>query len=135
MNQRKSSNNTTEFRKSEDLNVIDNFLFQQLVSEGEDGEEFVRILLSTILGRPIRRLKIVPQKNVLGIDTDRHGIRMDAYIQEVFDEECFGMADVELIPYIYDMMLGSKGFSTWNYQNSLSSAGALVALGIAKDAL
>ena len=42
--------NVRNFRKLEDLNLIDNFLFQQMLSQ-EDGEEFARILLSTILGR------------------------------------------------------------------------------------
>lgn len=38
-------------RKLEDLNLLDDFLFQQLVSRGEDGENFCRILLETILGK------------------------------------------------------------------------------------
>lgn len=63
MNQSKSNNKRT-FRKLEDLNLIDNFLFQQMLSQEEDGEEFARILLSTILGRHIRKVKIVPQKNI-----------------------------------------------------------------------
>ena len=78
------------------------FLFQQLVSQGEDGEEVCRILLSTILGRPIRKVHVVPQKNVLGIDTDRHGIRMDAYIEDV-SEEALNEIDAKVIPDIYDL--------------------------------
>ena len=54
------------FRKLEDLNLIDNFLFQEMLSQ-EEGEEFVRILLSTILGKTIRKVKIVSQKNILGL--------------------------------------------------------------------
>lgn len=92
-----------KFRKLEDLNLIDNFLFQQMLSQEGDGEEFARILLSTILGRQIRKVTIVPQKNILGIDTDKHGIRLDAYIKEVADERNPDMADVELIPDIYDI--------------------------------
>ena len=92
-----------EFRKLEDLNVIDNFLFQELLMQEEDGEEFARILLKTILGKPIRNVKIVPQKNVSGIDTDKHGIRLDAYIEEVVDAQGGEMADAEIIPTIYDI--------------------------------
>ena len=100
---RNSNKNMPEFRKLEDLNVIDNFLFQQMVSDKEDGVEFVRIMLSRILGRRIRNLVIIPQRPLLGIDTDRHGIRMDAYIQEIPDEVDSGLADVKLIPDIYDI--------------------------------
>lgn len=91
-----------EFRRLEDLNLIDNFLFQQMLSQ-EEGEEFARILLSTILGRRIRRVKIVSQKNILGLDTDKHGIRLDAYIQDVSDELNPNLADVKLVPDIYDI--------------------------------
>ncbi len=90
-------------RKLEDLNVIDNFLFQELLSQEGDGEEFARILLKTILNRPIRNVKIIPQKNVPGIDVDKHGIRLDAYIEEVVDELNGEMADAEIIPNIYDI--------------------------------
>lgn len=99
-----STKKTYEFRRLEDLNLIDNFLFQQMLSqEGEDSETFARILLKTILGRHIRHVTIVPQKNILGIDTNKHGIRLDAYIQEVPDEQDPNLADVKLIPSIYDI--------------------------------
>lgn len=38
-------------RTLEELNLLDDFLFQELVARGEQGENFCRILLSTILGR------------------------------------------------------------------------------------
>lgn len=92
-----------EFRRLEDLNVIDNFLFHQMLSDEEDGEEFARILLQTFLGKHIRNVKIVPQKTILGIDTDKHGIRLDAYIEEVPDELDPNLADVQVLPTIYNI--------------------------------
>ncbi len=92
-----------KFRKLEELNLIDNFLFQQMLSQEEDGEEFARILLSTILGKPIRKVKIIPQKNIQGSDTDLHGIRLDAYIKDVSDELIPNLTDVEIVPDIYDI--------------------------------
>lgn len=104
MTKEHSTKRSYEFRRLEDLDLIDNFLFQQMLSQEDgDGERFARILLGTILNRPIRRVTIVPQKNILGIDTDKHGIRLDAYIQEVPDEQNPRLADVELIPSIYDI--------------------------------
>ena len=69
-------------RRLEELNLLDNFLFQEMVSGEEDGAEFCRILLKTILNRTIHKVKVIPQKNIPGVDTDRHGIRLDAYIEE-----------------------------------------------------
>lgn len=103
MNQNKNKAGVRRFRKLEELNLIDNFLFQEMLSQKEEGEEFARILLSTILEKNIRKVKIIPQKNILGADTDRHGVRLDAYIEDVSDELDENMADAEIIPDIYDV--------------------------------
>ena len=44
-------------RKLEELDLLDNFLFQQLISRGEEGEDFCRSLLETILEKKICSLK------------------------------------------------------------------------------
>lgn len=101
-----TNNQTTEkrtFRKLEDLNLIDNFLFQAVLSDKAEGEKFARILLSTILGKHIRKVRIVPQKNILGLDTNKHGIRLDAYVEDISDESDSNLADVDLIPDVYDL--------------------------------
>ena len=103
MNKETTTKRVRTFRKLEDLNLIDNFLFQQVLMQEEDGEKFARILLSTILGKKIRNVKITSQKNILGIDTDRHGIRLDAYIEDVSDADNPNLADAEIIPDIYDI--------------------------------
>ncbi len=98
------------FRKLEDLNLIDNFLFQQVLTS-EDGEEFARILLTTILGRTIRKVKISPQKNIMGTDTNKHGICLDVYIEDVSQidsentsiTENQALSDAEIIPDVYDI--------------------------------
>lgn len=90
-------------RSLEELNVLDDFLFQEMITRGEEGENFCRILLSTILGENIRNVKVIPQKNILGISPDRHGIRMDAYIEVGTEMEENGTeaADAEILPDIY----------------------------------
>ncbi|MDO4283861.1 MAG: hypothetical protein Q4C60_00870 [Eubacteriales bacterium] len=72
-----------KFRPLTDLNLIDDFLFQAIAQTAE-GEEFFRILLRTILNREIGEVRITAQKPYQGIDTDKHGIRIDAYIEEKY---------------------------------------------------
>lgn len=103
MKQEKKTANKRVFRPLEDLDLIDNFLFQQLLSQEGDGEEFAKILLSTILEKPIRKVRITPQKTILGVDTCNHGVRLDAYIEDVSDLENPGLSDAELLPDIYDI--------------------------------
>lgn len=92
-------------RKLEDLNLIDNFLFQEMISQKGIGEEFAKILLGTILGKTIRNVRIVPQKNILGVDTNRHGVRLDAYIEDISDQliPSASLLDAEIRPDIYDI--------------------------------
>ncbi|MBQ7925448.1 MAG: Rpn family recombination-promoting nuclease/putative transposase [Lachnospiraceae bacterium] len=100
------SNDTTKhFRPLSDLNLLDDFLFQEMLAQEDIGEEFCRILLKTILGKPIRKVRIIPQKNVLGLDTRSHGIRLDAYIQDVSDTDSSepGTVDADILPDIYDI--------------------------------
>lgn len=81
-----NTGNSRPPRPLEELNLIDNFLFQEMMMY-EEGKEACKILLSTILGRPIRNVRIIPQKSVSGINTGMHGICMDAYIEDISDED------------------------------------------------
>ena len=49
-------------RTIEELNIIDDFLFLEMINYGEEGKEFCRLLLGTILDRPIGEVKITAQK-------------------------------------------------------------------------
>ena len=89
-------------RTLEELNLLDDFLFQEVISRGEKGEEFCRILLSTILDKRIGKVKVTPQKPLLGWDTNLHGIRMDAYIEAVEDGE-FNPSNIEVESDIYEI--------------------------------
>ncbi len=88
------------FRPLSDLNLIDNFLFHKMIDDKETGEEFCRILLRTILNREIRHIKITPQKELYGLDTDMHGIRMDAYLEDISESDAI---DADILPDIYDI--------------------------------
>lgn len=89
-----------QFRPLSELNLIDNFLFHEMLADKENGEKFCRILLKTILNKEVRHVKITAQKNILGPDTDNHGIRMDAYLEEVTDSDAI---DADIAPDIYDI--------------------------------
>lgn len=84
-------------KKLEELNLLDNFLFQEVACSREYGEEFCRMLLETILNRKIGRLKVDVEKTYPGMIPENHGIRLDAMIgsdaNEIFDLE----------PNIYEM--------------------------------
>ena len=88
-------------RTLEDLNLIDDFLFEAMVCHPEFGEQFCRILLSILMQREVGQIKIVPQKVYPGSDTDRHGSRLDVYVEEYFNGDI--NMDVGGLPVIYDI--------------------------------
>lgn len=90
-------------RSIEELNLMDDFLFQSVISRGREGEEVCRILLNTILGGNITKVRVIPQKAVLAGDTTRHGIRMDAYVEDISDALTGTEAEAEVEPDIYDL--------------------------------
>jgi hypothetical protein len=69
-------------KKLEDLNLLDDFLFNAMVTHGEDGERFCRKLLKIIFGREFGKLTVISQKVYYGTDTDKHGARLDVYLDE-----------------------------------------------------
>ena len=69
-------------RKFNKLSLIDNALFMAVVGS-KDGAEFCRIVIETVLGRKVKIEKVFAEKVIPGIDTDRHGIRIDALVLEV----------------------------------------------------
>ena len=74
-------------KQLKDLNLIDDFLFFSLLNDEVIGEKFGRKLLEIIFNRKFGKLKIVPQKVYYGTDTDKHGVRLDVYMEEEVDNQ------------------------------------------------
>lgn len=72
-----------EARKQlEEMNVIDDFLFTEIMADEKNGLEVCRMILSCVLKREVRNVHYIAQKALPGISESSHGIRMDAYITE-----------------------------------------------------
>ena len=74
-------------RTLKELNLLDDFLFGSIVSYPVIGEEFSRELLKIIFQRDFGKLTVVPQKFYYGSDTNRHGARLDVYLEEDLSDE------------------------------------------------
>ena len=65
-----------------ELNLMDNFLFSVVMSHEVYGPRTAQIILSTIISREVQIRKLHAEKIIFPSDTDRHGIRLDAYVEE-----------------------------------------------------
>ena len=82
-------------KQLKDLNLLDDFLFGSVVTYPEIGESFSRELLKIIFQKEFGKLVVVPQKTYYGSDTDKHGARLDVYLEEdLTDHELFEMATI-----------------------------------------
>ncbi|MDO5405915.1 MAG: hypothetical protein Q4F28_01125 [Eubacteriales bacterium] len=82
-------------KKLEDLNLLDDFLFGSLVSYPGLGVKFIRLLLQIIFGRTFGKLVVHPQKVYYGSDTDKHGTRLDVYLEEEQESDFTAEEDEE----------------------------------------
>ena len=96
-------------RKLQELNLLDDSFFNIMLNYPEIGEEFSRQILKIIFRRNFGKLKVVAQKVYYGADTDKHGARLDVYLEEeetdsallnastIFDVEPNLLDDAELV--------------------------------------
>lgn len=80
-------------RTLEELNLLDDFMMGAMVSHPVIGPKFSHEILSIILNRKIGKIEVIPQKVFFGANTDKHGIRLDVYIEE--DAETGTIYDIE----------------------------------------
>lgn len=69
-------------RKLEELNLIDNFLFEALAGHPEIGVAFGRKLVEIILHRSPEKVQVIAQRTYSGSNPQMHGARLDVYLEE-----------------------------------------------------
>ena len=91
-------------KKLKELNLLDDFLFFKMLNYPEIGEEFSRELLKIIFGKNFEKLVVVPQKVYYGSDTDKHGARLDVYLEESYldDDLLAGATFYDVEPELND---------------------------------
>lgn len=76
------SNDVIPTKTLQDLNMMDSFLFEATTEDMENAKKIAKIIIKRTMGRSVENLVIEPQKQLKGLSLDRHGIRMDLYMQE-----------------------------------------------------
>ena len=70
-----------ERKKLEELNLLDDFLFNAMMTYPEMGEKFTRKILKLLFNKEFRNLKVIAQKSYGGLNTDLRGARLDVYVE------------------------------------------------------
>ena len=88
-----------ERKKLEELNLLDDFLFNAMKTYPEMGEKFTRKILKLLFNREFRNLKVIAQKSYGGLNTDLRGARLDVYVESDDSAEIDASEDVS----VYDL--------------------------------
>ncbi|MCM1126047.1 MAG: hypothetical protein NC429_06195 [Lachnospiraceae bacterium] len=86
----------------QELNLIDNFLSNAIAGNQEINEPFYRVLLSVLLGKKLKKIRVLSQQIVPPLTPDLRGIRMDVEITEYEEETVTNVYDLE--PHIKDTL-------------------------------
>lgn len=85
----------------QDLNLIDAFLFSASTENPRNAELIARIIIERVIGKKVKKISVMPEKQLLGIDIRHHGIRMDVCITECEADNIVRVYDIE--PNKYDL--------------------------------
>ena len=88
-----------ERKKLEELNLLDDFLFNAMMTYPEMGEKFTRKILKLLFNRDFQNLKVIAQKSYGGLNTDLRGARLDVYVESDDSAEIDASEDAS----IYDL--------------------------------
>ncbi len=67
----------------EEMDLIDDFLFTEVMTDEENGQKACRIILETVLKRKLGEIRLEYQKVIPGVSESSHGIRLDTFIREL----------------------------------------------------
>ena len=84
----------------QELDLIDNFLSNAIASNQEINEPFYRLLLSVLLGKELKRIRVLSQQMIPAASPEFRGIRMDVEITEYDEGAVTNVYDFE--PHIKD---------------------------------
>ena len=88
-----------ERKKLEELNLLDDFLFNAMMTYPEMGEKFTRKILKLLFNREFQNRKVIAQKSYGGLNTDLRGARLDVYVESDDSAEIDASEDAS----IYDL--------------------------------
>ena len=81
------SNDVISTKTLQDLNMMDSFLFEAATEDMENAKKIAKIIIRRATGHLVENLIIESQKQLKGLSLDKHGIRMDLYMQETSSSE------------------------------------------------
>lgn len=81
--QRENQEIKPQRKKFEDLTLMDSFLFDAATEKPENAAIIAKVIIERTTKRKVKKLVVETQKELKGININKHGIRMDVYTTEI----------------------------------------------------
>jgi len=88
-------------KKLQDLNLMDAFLFDVSTEKPEDAQVIARTIIKRVMGHELQEITVESQKQFLGLDLGKRGIRMDLWVREKVGDEKPVVRLYDIEPNIY----------------------------------
>ena len=99
-------------KKLKDLNLLDDFLFNAMMTHPEVGEKFTHRILECVFEKEFPKLRVIPQRTYGGMDTDLRGARLDVYVEGEESLDLEAETEVQKGAFIYDLEADLKNNRT-----------------------
>lgn len=95
-----TSNGPKPRRSLQDLDLLDAFLFGASTENPQHAELIAKIIIERATGRSFGKVIVQTEKQILGTDLERRGIRIDMHVTEYNNEEVIRVYDIEPNNYV-----------------------------------
>ncbi len=85
----------------QELNMLDSFLFSASTEKIQDAEFIAKIIIERATGKKLDKVVVEEEKQLVGIDIDQRGVRLDLCISEIENERLARVYDIEPNNYAY----------------------------------
>lgn len=85
----------------QELNMLDSFLFSASTEKIQDAEFIAKIIIERATGKKLDKVVVEEEKQLVGIDVNQRGVRLDLCISEIENERLARVYDIEPNNYAY----------------------------------
>lgn len=71
----------------EELDIMNFFMFNQLVTNPETKDKFCHLLIKSLLGRDVDQINILAESVIFPTNPDKRGVRLDVKIEEITESK------------------------------------------------
>ena len=109
--QRENQETKPQRKKFEDLTLMDSFLFDAATEKPENAAIIAKVIIERTTKRKVKKLVVETQKELKGININKHGIRMDVYTVKNIVTENNQLVYNDGVTKIFLYTKGTKGGS------------------------